>query len=833
MTNDITPDTAEVTLKREPVLEPDAEPARRGWFRRTVGRLYKMGLVLGLIGIVCAMLGYAYFSRDLMTEAQLREYEPPLATSVLSGDGTPMTVYARERRSFVPYDQIPKLMEGAILSAEDKTFYNHSGLDYPGIAQAMLTNWKLRGKNRRPVGASTITQQVAKNLLGDNEAAIARKIREMILALRMERVYTKERILELYLNQIFLGKNSYGIAAAAKTYFNKSLNELAVEEFAYLAALPKAPNNYDPIRFRDRALQRRNMILDQMAKNLYITPVQADAAKARPIAVNYQRVQEKDYSGDYFFEEVRREAIRIMGDNGKDPVKGEKLVYEGGLTIRATIDPKLQEIAERVMRNSFMRLDRRGWHGIHGNISLDGNFRQKLAKARVPIGFPEWKGAVVMARTSDGGAKIALEEDGVEGFIPKWQLNDMRGSGGNAAAVLKAGDLITVSAAKGAKGQYALKKVPEISGALVVQEPNTGRVLAMVGGFDSRKSQFNRATQAMRQPGSSFKPIVYAAALENGMTPSSIVVDAEFCVWQNKKEGRKCFRNFSAGRTYGPQTLRVGLELSRNLMTVRLADKIGMKKVSKFAEALHVYDRLPPYYAMALGAGETTPAKMVNAYSMFANNGKRVNPDVIESIQDRRGKVIWRRDPRSCAQCNAPQWTGLPPPEIPDTREQVVNAWTAYQITHMMEGVIQRGTGKVVAQLDRPLAGKTGTTTDAKDVWFIGMSPDLVAGLYIGYDKPRPMGSAFQGGTVAAPIFRQFMQEALKDTPKVPFRLPDGIRLVRVDAKSGKLGGGGETTIYEAFKPGTEPLRASQKQSVPVTFARSDAEFQSDTGGIY
>ncbi len=441
MTDTALPDQSESVLKRE----TDPVPEKRGWFRRAVVRLYKLGLVLGLIGIACAMIGYAWFSQGLMTEDQLRDYEPPLATSVLSSDGTPMTVYARERRSFVPYDQIPKLMEGAILSAEDKTFFSHSGLDYPGIAQAMLTNWQLRGKNRRPVGASTITQQVAKNLLGDNEAALARKIREMILALRMERVYTKERILELYLNQIFLGKNSYGIAAAAKTYFNKALNELSVEEFAYLASLPKAPNNYDPIRFTQRALGRRNMILDQMAKNLYITQAEADAAKARPIAVNYQRVVEKDYSGDYFFEEVRREAIRILGDDGKDPLKGERMVYEGGLTIRATIDPKLQEIAERVMRNSFMRLDRRGWHGTAGTISLEGNFRQTLARARVPTGYQEWKGAVVTERTPDGGAKIALEEDGVDGYIPRWQLNDMSGSGGNDESVLKKGDLITVA----------------------------------------------------------------------------------------------------------------------------------------------------------------------------------------------------------------------------------------------------------------------------------------------------------------------------------------------------------------------------------------------------
>jgi penicillin-binding protein 1A len=810
------------TLLRRPAYEP-AKP--RSWPMRALIRLYKVGIVFGVVGAICAMIGFTYFSQGLMSEAELRAYEPPLATQVMSGDGTPMTVFARERRAFVPYDQIPKLMVGAILSAEDKTFFSHSGLDYPGIAQAMLTNYKLRGK-RRPVGASTITQQEAKNLLGDSDVAIARKIREMILALRMERVYTKERILELYLNQIFLGKNSYGIAAAAKTYFNKSLNELSVEEFAFLASLPKAPNNYDPVRYRDRALQRRNMILDQMVKNEYISAADAEAAKVRPIAVNYQREETKDYSGDYFLEEVRREAIRILGDSGKDPKKGEKLVYEGGLAIRATIDPRLQQIAEKVMRNSYMRLDRRGWHGIAGHISLEGNFRKALALARVPTGFPEWRGAVVTERT-DGGVKIALDGGG-DGFIPGWQLRDMRASG-----VLVPGDLITVGATKGNSKEYALKKVPEIAGAMVVQEPNTGRVLAMVGGFDSRKSQFNRATQAMRQPGSSFKPFVYAAAMENGMTPSSIVVDGEFCVWQNKKEGKKCFRNFSAGRTYGPQTLRTGLELSRNLMTVRLADKIGMKKVSGLAEKMGIYGHLPPYLAMALGSGETTPAKMVNGYAMFANNGKRVYSSVIESIQDRRGKIIWKRDSRVCAQCDAADWTGLPPPDVPDTREQVINPWTAYQVTHMLEGVITRGTGKVIADLNRPLAGKTGTTTDAKDVWFIGMSPDMVAGLYIGYDKPRPM-NGFQGGTVAAPIFKQFMSEALKDAPKVPFRLPDGIRLVRVDARSGKLAsGGGDSTIYEAFKPGTEPLRASQKQSVPVTMARTDAEFQSDTGGIY
>jgi penicillin-binding protein 1A len=820
-----TPQDAPLDLTADTRILPGKRAASRRPFWL---RLINFGLISGIVGLIVGLAAYFYFAGGIMTEDQLRAYEPPLATRVLSGDGTPLTSFARERRAFVPYDQIPPMMRYAILSAEDKTFFTHSGLDYPGIAQAIITNFQMRGK-RRPVGASTITQQVAKNLIGDSEATLTRKVREMILALRMERVYSKERILELYLNQIFLGENSYGIAAAAQTYFDKSLNELEPQEFAYLASLPKAPSNYHPVRKKVRALERRNLILGLMAKNGYLTAEQAATAQASDLVARFQVEKQKDFRADYFLEEVRREAMRLLG--GKDAKAGEKIVYEGGLTIRSTIDPRLQEIAEQTMRNAYLRLDRRGWRGPVGKIAMDGNFRKKLLLAKVPVGYGNWRGAVV-TENGAGGVKISFAE-GDDGFIPNWQLNDMRGSGGSAASVLQPGHLIAV-APTNQKYQYSLKQAPEISGALVVQDPNTGRILALVGGFDSRKSQFNRATQAMRQPGSSFKPLVYAAALENGMTPSSIVVDGEFCVWDSQAKKKKCFRNFTRGQTYGPQTLRIGLEQSRNLMTVRLADKIGMRKVSAFAEKMHVYKKLLPVYAMALGAGETTPAKMVNAYSMFVNLGKRVEPSVIESISDRRGNVIWRRDSRTCAQCNAPQWSGLQPPEVPDTREQVLNPHTAFQITHMLEGVVTRGTGKVVSGLNRPMAGKTGTTTDAKDVWFIGMSPDMTAGLYIGYDTPRPM-PGFQGGTHAAPIFKAFMAEALKDSPKVPFRLPDGIRLVRVDSKSGKLASGdvGERIIYEAFKPGTEPLRASQKQGTPVTFGRSDAEFQADTGGIY
>jgi penicillin-binding protein 1A len=794
-------------------LTRDAAAPRRSvavWFKR----LAKITLALGALGLLLVGGVIWYFSRGLPTEAELAKYESPLATRVLAGDGAPLTEFARERRAFVPYDQMPLQLVHACISAEDKTFFSHSGIDFPGLVSALADNLRNRGSGKRERGASTITQQVAKNLIVGNERSYVRKIKELIIARRIERVFSKERILELYMNQIFLGKNSYGVAAASLSYFNKALGELTLPEMAYLAALPKGPALFDPVRKKPRAIERRNWVLGQMQANGYITPAQMEEARASDLVIAQVRGQSKDYSGDYFLEEVRREVGRKFG---------EKDLYEGGLTVRSTIDSRLQGIAEEVMRAALLRYDRRGWRGPVGKISLEGNWRKRLAEERVPVGYADWRGAVILA-ASGGGYALGFAE-GDDGVLPAWGL------GGRGGGLLP-GDVIVVSKA-GPPNFYNLKQVPEIGGALVALDPHTGRVLAMVGGFDSRKSQFNRATQAMRQPGSSFKPFVYATALENGFTPSSIIVDDDFCVNQGNRQGIKCFRNFSKGRTYGPQTLRTGIELSRNLMTVRLADRVGMRKVAAMSNTLGITDKMLPVLAMALGAGETTVTRMATAYGMLANNGKRITPTVIDRIQDRRGITIYRHDARSCPGCNQPEWTGLPMPGLPDERAQVMSALTAYQITHILEGVIQRGTGKVIASLDRPLAGKTGTTNEATNVWFVGMSPDLVVGLYIGYDKPRPM-NGMQGGTVAAPIFKAFMEKALKDTPKIPFRLPDGIRLARVDARSGKLSSGGENTIYEAFKPGTEPLRASQQGSVPtVNNASNDAEFQADTGGIY
>jgi penicillin-binding protein 1A len=815
-----TPDDA-LDLSLDSRVDPGnaGPPPRNPWYRRLSPWL----VVPVLAGFLVAGGVYALFARGLPSVAELADYDPPLSTRVLAGDGMPVTEFTRERRAFVPYDQMPERLIEAFLSAEDKTFFEHGGIDYPGLANAVLTNLRNIGKDRRPIGASTITQQVAKNLIVGDDLSYVRKVREAIVARRLEAAFTKERILEIYLNQIFLGLNSYGVGAASIAYFNKALNELTLAEMAYLAALPKGPNNYHPIRRKADAIERRNWVLGEMADNGFITADERQIAQAADLVIAPVRPPIRTFNGDYFLEEVRRDLAAKMGEDE---------VYGGGLTVRSTLDSRLQTIAEQVFRDALVRFERgRRWRGPVDTISLEGNWQRALDRLNVPVGYDTWKPAVVTARSA-GGFTLGFI-DGSSGRLPSWNAAQWRDrNGASAAERLKVGDVIVVTAGQSA-GEYAMRQVPEISGGFVALDPHTGRILAMVGGFDSRKSQFNRATQALRQPGSAFKPFVYAAALDNGYTPSSLIVDDDFCVFQNRREGTKCFRNFS-GRTYGPQTLRTGVELSRNLMTVRLADRVGMDKISQLAGALDITPNMLPVLSMALGAGETTVARLSAAYGMLVNGGKFITPTVIDSIQDRRGKVVWRHEGTACRDCNATDWLGLPMPALPDPRRQAMNPLTAYQITHIMEGVIERGTARVAAGLNRPLAGKTGTTNEATNVWFVGMSPDLVVGLYIGYDTPRPMGGWAQGGTVAAPIFRDFMAKALDGQPKVPFRLPDGIRLVRVDARTGRLASGeaGERIIYEAFKPGTEPLRPSQRQGL-IMVAQTDADFAEETGGIY
>jgi len=809
--------------------------------RETVTELWqrragRWGMIGALVAIAAFVLLWFLFARGLPSTDDLLRYQPPLPTHVRDINGEPIHEFARERRVYLTYEELPPRLVQAFISAEDKTFFTHGGLDYPGIVSAIWNNLWSPG---RPVGASTITQQVAKNLGLGNELSYTRKIREAILAKRLESALTKQQIIELYLNQIFLGRNAYGVQAAARAYFNKDVGNLDLAEIAYLAVLPKAPNNYTPTRHYERAVERRNWVLGQMAENGYISEAERDAARALPLAAVRPSETAQSRLGSYFIEEVRRQLIEKYGETAED---GPNSVYAGGLWVRTSIDPVIQKAAENALRDGLVRYDRqRGWRGPADHIEIGDGWPDRLRRLNLPVGYEDWRAAVILSKSGDV-ATIGLE-DGSTGRLPAYAANwPKRNVGGRAFDFLKPGDVIPV---KRDGGVYALRQIPEIGGGMVVQDPRTGRVLAMVGGFDSRRSQFNRATQAMRQPGSSFKPFVYSAALDSGMTPATLINDAPFCVYQSALLGRKCFRNFTGGYA-GRQTMRWGVEQSRNLMTVRAASETGMEKVVKLAKDVGIGDYLP-VLAMSLGAGETTVMKLTNAYAILANGGKALEPTLIDLIQDRHGKIIYRVDTRPCEGCKAANWSGRGMPRPPERKRQAMDPMTAYQMVHIMEGVVQRGTATVLRDLDRPLFGKTGTTSGPTDVWFLGGSPDLVAGVYLGYDKPQNLGGWAQGGTVAAPIFKQMAQVAYKDRPKLEFIAPRGIRMVRIDRKTGRRVFGAWPTddpksavIWEAFKPESEPRRvirrdpvaaaAEQAANAPV---RSDSDFLQSQGGIY
>ncbi len=743
-----------------------------------------------------------YYGRGLPDYQQLADYEPPVVTRVHAGDGRLLAEYARERRVFVPIDAMPRRVINAFLSAEDKNFYSHPGVDFLGVARAMVKNIVNIGRNRRLQGASTITQQVAKNFLLTNEVSIERKVKEAILAFRIERAFTKDRILELYLNQIYLGMGSYGVAAAALNYFDKSLDELSIAEAAFLAALPKAPNNYNPIRRPAAAKARRDWVIDRMREDGYISETEAAWAKSEPLLVRQANPAEF-VRADYFTEEVRRELLSRYGEDA---------LYGGGLSVRTTLDPRLQRIAERALRQGLIAYDRRhGWRGPVARIDPGPGWRARLAAVAPPPGAAPWRLAVVLGVDAQAAA-IGLS-DGGQGRIPleelRWARAWRKGQRvgpkiQRPADVLAPGDVVLVEPVD-ATGDYGLRQIPDVGGAIVALDPHTGRVLAMVGGYSYEISQFNRATQAMRQPGSAFKPIVYMAALDHGFTPSSIVDDAPIVIDQGPGLPKWKPANYTT-RFYGRSPLRIGIEKSRNLMTVRLARAIGMETVAEYARRLGVVDDLPRLLPMALGAGETTLIRLTAAYAMIVNGGKRIAPALIERVQDRNGKTIYRRDTRPCPGCRAARWENQPVPRIPDTRETVLSPDTAYQMVSMLRGVVLRGTGRRIRDLGRPLAGKTGTTNDDVDAWFIGFSPDLVAGVYVGFDQPRSLGYKETGSRVAAPIFKMFMAEALKGAPAIPFRIPPGIRLVRIDGDTGLLPGPNtRRVILEAYKPGTEP----------------------------
>ncbi|MCA6121591.1 penicillin-binding protein 1A [Bradyrhizobium sp. WSM 1704] len=796
---------------------------------RFLGFLFAAGTVLFLVGVAAIAGGIWHFSKDLPDYSQLQDYEPPVMTRVHAVDGSLLGEYAKERRLYLPIQAVPKLVINAFLAAEDKNFYEHGGIDYQGMARAALLYAQNYGSNRRPQGASTITQQVAKNFLLTNEVSFTRKIKEALLAMRIERAYSKDRILELYLNEIYLGLGAYGIAAASLVYFDKSVNELTIAEASYLAALPKAPAALHPVRNHDRAIERRNYVIDRLLENGWIKQADADKARKEPLSVTNRSNGAHTFAGEYFAEEVRRDIFERYG---------EKKLYEGGLSVRTTLDPKIQVMARKTMAAGLVNYDEaQGWRGAMHKIDASGDWGVKLADVKALSDISPWRLAVVL-ESGDQSARIgfqpgrelggAVSKERQTGIVTIEGVRWAKSKGKTPTAVsqvLQPGDVIYADPlvnkdGTAVEGQYRLRQLPEISGAMIAMDPWTGRVLAMVGGFSFDQSQFNRATQAYRQPGSSFKPIVYASALDNGYTPSSIVVDGPIEIDQGQGAGVWRPENFSTGKYYGPTSLRNALTHSLNTVTVRLAQDVGMPLIGEYAKRFGVYDELPNYLSYALGAGETTVMRMVTAYSMFANGGRRVKPTLIDRIQDRYGHTIYKHDARECRGCDAPGgWKNQAEPQLIDRREQVLDPMTAYQITSMMEGVVQRGTATVMRDVGKPLAGKTGTTNDAKDLWFVGFSPDLVVGLYLGYDKPRSLGRTAQAGRTAAPIARDFLKLALADKPPTPFKVPAGIKLIRVDAKSGVRSGpgGGGNTILEAFKPGTAPPEYTP--SVPVADA--------------
>ncbi len=789
-----------------------------------LGAIFSL-ITLGIV-IVALTIGGVFwmFGRDLPSHESLAQYKPPTISRIYSGEGQIIDEFARERRLFVPATDIPDLVKQAFISAEDKNFYTHAGYDARGIVAAGVEAVQSRGRNVR--GASTITQQVMKNFLLSGDRQIERKIKEIILASRLEETLNKDRILELYLNEIFLGQNSYGVAAAAQTYFNKTLSQLAPHEAAFLASLPKAPSDYHPVRQKQRLLDRRSFVLREMYENGYLTKAVYETEDAAPL----RSVQNGDFESfrvslpprDYFTDEIRRQLSDDFGE-------GE--FFTGGLTVRATIDAEMQPVAATSLRRGLERYDRgRGvWRGTGKKIPTDQladeeNWRAALANVDVSRDVDldgQWYPAVVLDVGSND-ARIGIEgvpEDADGHFVPakdaQWARKRREdGSLGRKAKV--AGDLLEVGEvvhvrrmtadADGSFVRWTLRQVPEVQGGFVAMDVNTGRVIAMQGGFSYQHSVFNRATQAQRQPGSSFKPFVYASALDSGYSPATIVIDAPIEI--DTPQGLWRPRN-SSNKFYGPTPLRTGIEQSRNLMTIRLAQEVGMDTVAYYAERFGVYDYMGQYLANALGSEETTLYKMVTAYAMFANGGERLEPTLVDRVQDRYGKTIYRHDQRQCTDCSN---ANVPPgqsPSIVSNRERIMNAITAYQLTSMMRGVVDRGTASGTVGLDVPVAGKTGTTNEARDVWFIGFTSNIVAGCYIGYDRPRPLGRGAYGSSMCGPVFQEFMTEATAKYGGGEFEIPPGGHFIKIDRFSGARlsnDASGATVVAEYFRDGQEPV---------------------------
>lgn len=781
-----------------------------GTFFGTIFSLLTLGLMLIALSIAAV---FHIYGQDLPSHESLANYTPPTISRIYSGEGRIIDEFSRERRLFTPAEDIPDLVKQAFISAEDKNFYTHGGYDARGIAAAIVEAVRSRGKNVR--GASTITQQVMKNFLLSGDRRIERKIKEIILATRIEETLSKDKILELYLNEIFLGQNSYGVTAAAQTYFNKPLRELAPHEAAMLASMPKAPSDFHPVRNRERLLKRRDFVLKEMYENGYIDQATYETEVAQPL----RSVQNGDFEPfsaglpprDYFTDEIRRQLSQDFGE-------GE--FFSGGLSVRATIDPEMQVEAAQELRRQLEIYDRgRGrWRGTgvvlpEEALESEEAWRKALSEAAVPRDIEldgRWHPAVIL-EIEDQQMRLGIEgvaaDENAPHVVPR---NDIAWLPGNFQETFKRGEVVLVRKMieedSGEFIRWTLRQVPEVQGGFVAMDVNTGRVLAMQGGFSYQHSVFNRATQAKRQPGSSFKPFVYAAALDSGYSPATIVVDAPIEI--DTPQGIWRPRN-SSNKFYGPTPLRTGIEQSRNLMTIRLAQEVGMDVVAHYAERFGVYEDMRQFLANSLGSEETTLYNMVAAYAMFANGGERVEPTLVDRVQDRYGKTVYSHDPRNCVDCDDPGIPRTRAPRIVSDRERVMDAITAYQLTSMMKGVVDRGTASGVINLPVPVAGKTGTTNDARDVWFVGFTSNIVAGCYIGYDQPRSLGGRAYGSSMCGPVFQEFMSEAIKKYGGGPFEVPPGGHFLKIDRFTGARladDAQGDFVVAEYFRDGEEPV---------------------------
>ncbi len=825
---------------QKPRRQKTAPPADgQGFVARTLMALFSMGIIGTIFGLAAIGAVMHYFSRNLPDISDLSHYEPPIVTRAYASDGKLLASFSKQNRVYVPFSSIPPRVIHAFLSAEDKNFYRHAAVDLPGIIRAAA--FDITHPHHRKMGGSTITQQVAKNFFLSDKVTYSRKVREAILSFRIEQAYSKNQILELYLNEIYLGQGTYGVAAAALQYFDKPLDELTVPEAAFLASLPKAPNNYNPRTHYAAAVARRNWVLNEMRKNGYITQAEENAAALQPITLLRPSDKQVVYY-PYFAEEVRRTLQSLYGDQS---------LYEGGLLVKTTLVPRYQKLAVKALRDGLIAYDmRRG--GLHSaplaHLGTTGNWKDALAQVRLPPGGDVFTPALVLK--SDAKRAVIGFADGTKGVIPydmmKWAAKDGVVPK-TVDAVLKPGDVwLTAKAeqAAGAKKEYGLpvyglRQIPKVEGGMIVLDPHTGRIFALVGGFSYEMSQFDRATQAQRQPGSTIKPFVYLAALQNGFTPATLVADEPFQISQGPGLPEWDPKNY-AGHYLGLVPMRIGLERSRNLMTIRIANDIGMDKVVETVKKFGVMDNMPPLLSMSIGAGDVTLLHMVTGYAAFANGGKKITPTLIDRVQNRYGKTLYAHDSAPCPDCGPLiAWRGQPTPVIPDTREQLDDPRNNYQIVSMLEGVVQRGTGVLLSNIGRPVAGKTGTTNDSKDAWFIGFTPNLLVGAYVGFDEPKSLGRRETGSRDAAPIVRQFLVNALKGVPPQPFRVPNGIDLVRINEMTGTRAKPGDAkTIIEAFvdgqEPGNQPTMWTGHAVTPVSDLTHAGEgVNTGLGGLY